>query len=712
MTLNPVTPQGVSLDALDPDVRLGGLPLHDFQLPSSAVTLRISEAFDRDPQLPGAMVMDGPELRGVISRSKFIEYMSRPFGQEIFLSRPVKLLLATVKHGALELPEDLSIPESAEAALKRAPEYVYEPIVVRTRNGCRLLGFHTLLVAQSKLLAMANETIQHQKEAAEAANLAKSQFLANVSHEIRTPLTAILGFAENLLDPDVTQSESYNAVKTICRNGEHLLQIINDILDLSKIEAGKLEIERLAFSPAQLVADVMSIMHARAVSKGLPLRQTYLTPVPERILSDPTRLRQILINLLGNALKFTKEGFVELRVAFDGSRASSPVMLFEVVDSGIGMDEAQVARLFQPFTQADESTARRFGGTGLGLTISRRLARMLGGDVTVASQIGQGSTFHVTIEAGSLAGVRMLDNPTQFLEPVENAHPGTTDIDHVKVQTSVLLAEDAPDNQLLIGSFLRKRGADVVVANNGKIALDEALAADRRGQPFGLILMDMHMPVMDGYTATRELRAAGYTRPVIALTANAMRGDEQKCLDAGCDAYATKPIDRRKLLGAILDQLQRMPPVTPAAPQATASPMPQAPVPHHTAHAPVTPASNTAAAAAAQIDTQAGVQRCGGDRGIYLEILAMFLELGPQWVGEAEQAIAHADIKTLQRVAHTIKNSADNIGATDLRHTALSLEQLARQGQFEDAPRAWELTRLAIEEVNPAVRALLAPAAP
>ncbi len=399
---------------------------------------------------------------------------------------------------------------------------------------------------------------------AEAATQAKSEFLANMSHEIRTPMTAILGFADVLLERGNMEDappERIEAVHTIKRNGEYLVSIINDILDLSKIEARKMVVERITCFPREIVADVASLVRVPADAKGLPVFVEYVGSVPETIQTDPTRLRQILLNLLANAVKFSEVGDVRLIIRGSDERGR-PTIEFDVVDTGIGMTEEQVAGLFRAFVQADTSTTREFGGTGLGLTISKRLAGMLGGDVCVVeTEVGVGTRFRATISAGPLAGVRMLDD----FGSAGRAAPDTAPIavaDESDLEARrILLAEDGPDNQRLISHVLRKVGAEVVVAENGKVAVDAALAARGEGKPFDVILMDIQMPVMDGYEAVRCLRDKSYTGRIIALTAHAMTGDRQKCLDAGCDDYATKPIDRKKLIDTIKAHLAPAPSV-------------------------------------------------------------------------------------------------------------------------------------------------------
>jgi CheY-like chemotaxis protein len=387
-----------------------------------------------------------------------------------------------------------------------------------------------------------------------------------MSHEIRTPMTAILGYSDALLEANLSEAERACAVDTIRRNGQHLLEIINDILDLSKIEAGRLEPESVRCSPGRVVADVYSLMQVRTEAKKLEWNVRFNGPIPETITTDPTRLRQILINLVGNAIKFTESGKVEMEVslvhsAVNAHRTDAGALLrFEVRDTGIGMTPQQVSMLFEPFTQADNSTTRKYGGTGLGLAISKRLAQVLGGDLAVSSRHGDGSTFSLTISAGPLGGVRMLDDPdlSKFARmedtpPAESATPECSG--EMSLNARILLAEDGPDNQRLIAFILRKSGAAVTVAENGQIAVELASKAKSEGRLFDVILMDMQMPVLDGYAATRRLRELGHTEAILALTAHAMAGDREKCMDAGCNDFATKPIDRHVLIGTILKHI-------------------------------------------------------------------------------------------------------------------------------------------------------------
>lgn len=396
-----------------------------------------------------------------------------------------------------------------------------------------------------------------QKEGAEAADRAKSQFLANMSHEIRTPMTAILGFVD-ILGQGVTDPEKAEAIQIVKRNGEHLLEIINDILDLSKIDAELLEIDRVPCSPWQIVADVSSLMRVRAAAKGVRLTVKFEGSIPQTIVSNGVRLRQILINLVGNAIKFTDVGSVQLVTQLVQDDKGESKLRFDVIDTGVGMSPEGLGELFKPFSQL-ASSSKVVEGTGLGLAISQRLARILGGEITVTSVRGKGSTFSLSIPTGSLEGVVMIAQPEESVSGVDREGPPVVK-ERRKLHGRILLVEDGPDNQRLIGYLLRRAGAEVTLAENGLVALekvkqaslDAACHADSNPRPpFDVILLDMQMPMMDGYEVARELRRTGYRHPIVALTAYAMSTDRQKCLDAGCDDFATKPISQEDLLKAL-----------------------------------------------------------------------------------------------------------------------------------------------------------------
>ena len=396
----------------------------------------------------------------------------------------------------------------------------------------------------------AQEQLKLAKEAAERANRFKSLFFANVSHEIRTPLTAINGFAELLLNPKRTTEQRLDDARVIRRNGEHLLTLINDILDLSKIEAGRMTVERVHVCPASLVGEVASMLRPRAANKGLKLDVRFDGLIPQSVHTDPTRVRQILINLVSNAIKFTKEGGVTLAVSVQPTITDQrPLLQVKITDTGIGIAPEKLGALFQPFVQADNTIARQYGGTGLGLAISRHFSQALGGDITVTSETGQGSTFTVTVETGPLAGIAINDRPHEALNRKQESFADGGP--QVAIRGTVLVAEDGADNQALITTRLRQTGLKVEVAPNGQVACDKTLSAMNRNEPYDLILMDVQMPVMDGFTATLKLRAGGYRGPIIALTANAMERDRDKCMNAGCNDFVTKPIQVEKLFKAI-----------------------------------------------------------------------------------------------------------------------------------------------------------------
>ncbi len=450
--------------------------------------------------------------------------------------------------------------ENEERVLRNAFTRTIETVL--EEREARLREKHRDIDDLERQVNLRSEALRVALNRAESANRAKTVFLANMSHEIRTPITAVLGYAETLLEPAMSEGERIAAVHTIQRNAAHLLDVINDILDLSKIETGHLEIEHVPCRLDEILADVSAVMRGRSAQKGLELTFGVRGPAPRMILSDPMRLRQILINLVGNAVKFTERGQVRVTISAPSCEPDAAIALtrrldFEVRDTGIGISSEEITRIFEPFSQADSSTTRRFGGSGLGLAITRRLANLMHGEVAVDSRPGVGSTFVARVRVGIAQDAGQLDQAAidQALAGTGPAPRPTAMVD--LRQASILVAEDGPDNQRLIQHILTRANARVSIVENGMQAIQSAEQAEQQGTPFDLVLMDMQMPELDGYAATAKLRSQGYRRPIVALTAHAMMGDRERCLSAGCDDFAVKPIDRERLFAIIQTQIAR-----------------------------------------------------------------------------------------------------------------------------------------------------------
>jgi signal transduction histidine kinase/FixJ family two-component response regulator len=402
-----------------------------------------------------------------------------------------------------------------------------------------------------------SQTLAEAKQEAVDVSNAKNEFLANISHEIRSPMTAILGFADILLE-NTRDPASIDAAITIKRNSCYLLNLINNILDLSMLETGKLLPEKSPCSLINCVADVVSIMRVRSHIEKLTLQTEFIGPLPETIVTDSIRLRQVLINLIDNAIRYTEAGTVRVVTRMCNEDGRSPAVQFEVIDTGIGMDETEIASLFRPFSQPDRATRRGPQGPGLGLTITKQLVELLGGQISVESKKGSGAAFRVTIDPGPLGRVAMIADPAEAV--IRRYDPAPTAANAMpKIAGRVLLVEDGRDNQRLIAHILRKAGAEVAIAENGQEAIDKILSDEAvtgidpacHVGSFDVVLMDMQMPVLDGYNTTRQLRSMGYSGPIVALTAHALSQDRQKCLDAGCDEYLTKPVEQRRLLDTV-----------------------------------------------------------------------------------------------------------------------------------------------------------------
>jgi signal transduction histidine kinase/CheY-like chemotaxis protein len=488
-------------------------------------------------------------------------------------------------------------------------------------------------------------------EAADAANHAKSEFLARVSHEIRTPVNAILGFTDVLrggLEAD--QKERLEYLNTIHDSGQHLLDLINDILDLSKVESGRLNVERIRCGPLQLIHEAVSVCRGQAAEKGLRLCYEAPNGLPETFITDPVRFRKVLTNLVGNAIKFTDEGEVRVTARLlehDGANQ----LAIDVADTGIGISEGTLQSIFDPFVQADTSFTRRFGGTGLGLAISRRFARALGGDLTVESELGQGSVFTFTVDTGPLEGTRTVTCDSIVEE--ESLSESDHEIEGTLSTGRILVVDDGESNRKLIQLVLERAGVTVESAGNGREAVDAASAV-----PFDLILMDMQMPVMDGFTATSMLREQGCTAPIIALTADAMKGVEEKCIDVGCTGFLTKPVDMDKLVRIVGEVLGKSSDTAqPGGPMAQ-----EAPVASYSLHEPIRSTLPT-------------------DDVEFCEIIIEFAARLHEKLSDIRCASSRGDYGELARLAHWLKGSGGTAGFAAFTAPAKALEQAARSRQ-------------------------------
>ncbi len=422
-----------------------------------------------------------------------------------------------------------------------------EPNMVRAK-----VRIFVELAQQRQLLQSHVRELERLRLEAEAANIAKSQFLANMSHEIRTPLAAVMGFAELLARGTSNAEETEECVDAVRRNGKLLLRLIDDILDLSKIEANRLELEQADFDLVEVLHDIQSTLSFRAQERGISLKFDVKTDGPTIYKSDSTRLKQVLLNIIGNGIKFTNAGAVRVDVGVTPENVDSVShethdrLTVRVKDQGVGLTPEQAERLFQPFGQADPSTRRQFGGSGLGLVISRQIARAMGGNIRlVESKPGEGSTFeiHVQLERSSAADHQALrtsgPHATTHAEPEE---------DHALNGKKILAVDDSPDNLTLISMFLRDSGAELSFAESGNKAIGEV-----KSKEFDIILMDVQMPGMDGHQATEEIRRLGFKKPIIALTAHAIRSEHDKCRKSGCNSVLTKPITRANLLKGLYE---------------------------------------------------------------------------------------------------------------------------------------------------------------
>ena len=535
------------------------------------------------------------------------------------------------------------------------------------------------------------------KEEAEAANRAKSEFLANMSHEIRTPMNAILGFTE-LLKRGYSKGErdSTKYLNTIHASGRHLLELINDILDLSKVEAGRLDVESVPCAPHVIVRQAVQSLGVKADEKGIRLDFGMRRPLPVSVHSDPARLRQIMLNLLSNAIKFTQTGGVRVLMDYEPVDSGARYII-EVHDSGIGVTADKLESLFDPFTQADSSITRRFGGTGLGLTISRKFARALGGDIVATSRPGEGSVFTLSFDPGPPGDVRLLTEAELRATDDDASVAGRQ---RWRITASrVLVVDDGPENRELVALVLGEHGLWVDEAENGQVALDKVASGS-----FDLVLMDMQMPVLDGYGATRELRRRNFDKPIVALTANAMAGYEKEVLAAGCSAYITKPVDIDVLLETVAGFLggERIAATDAHAAAPGAGVAREAPAVPHLAAAPL-PAS-VAENAEPLVSRLAAKPRL-------IPVIRSFVNRLQEQIGSAENACRNRDGDAVASFAHWLAGSAGTVGYDAFTESARRLERCAKEGDLAGMDAAMSDVRvMTVRVVSPQLPEAAVPA--
>ena len=701
--------------------------------PSNAVPRRVREALDI---LSEGMMIVGLNDR-ILLANKAMEEMAE-VGDDELIGVPVGDLEFQAMNGsAYVAPWKTSLAENRTVANTMMRRGVggqifrvnCSPLVgTDGKNRGAMVTFDdvTVLEQNKRELQQAKDAAESLKDEAEAANKAKSDFLANMSHEIRNPMNAIVGFTDVLRRGlEDTPATRLKYLDTIHSSGTHLVGLINDILDLSKIESGKMELEICECQPYRLMGEVVSVLQMKATDQNLYLEHGIDGQIPVTIQSDPTRLRQILMNLVSNAIKFTSSGGVRIQASFeqDGVR---PQVRFRVIDSGIGMTEEQCSRIFEEFVQADSSVTRRYGGTGLGLAISKRLTEALGGQILVTSVPGEGSTFEFCVDCGDVSDVALIDDRAAA-ETMNTTVRSNAETLGMRFQPArVLVTDDTPANRQLVGLVLRKAGLEVDEAENGAQAIEKVAENN-----YDLLLMDMQMPVMDGFTATRKLREAGITLPIFALTANVMQADRDRCEQAGCTGFLTKPIDIDKLLQSLSEILPvdesapsertcspAAPPVSEVAAGQGATAATAALPPAAAESASTAPAPGGAASAhdlvssvmqmvdgALEPEREPQTPRRRLESSLpmdipeFREIVVRFVESVPRMMEQMHQAWEGRDFAELRELAHKLKGTGGTVGFAEFTGPAAQLQNLAETEALAGIPAVLQELQMLTESL-------------